>query len=388
MNCIYLDHNATSPVDPRVVETMLPYFSSRFGNPSSVHRLGQEAYAALDQARSQISSLLHCRTDEIIFTGGGTESNNIALQGIVHPLYEKGNHIITSQIEHTSILSTCKYLENIGCKVTYLPVDETGLVNPDDLKKAITPKTILISIMFANNEIGTIQPIAGIGRIAKEHGILFHSDAIQAAGKIPLNVNELNLDLVSISAHKFYGPKGTGVLYIRKGTKISPLLFGGHHEQKIKPGTENVPNIVGMGKAAELAMQSLPEDSTQIHQLRDNFFNSLASSLDDIRLNGHPTLRLDNTVNIGFNRLDAATLLLNLDMEDIACSTGSACSEGSTEISHVLKAIHTPLSYAQGSLRFSLGKGNTQEEIDFAVSKITQIVKRLRHSKSSPTTRN
>ncbi len=378
MNCIYLDHNATTPVDPRVLEAMVPYFSSRFGNPSSVHHLGQEAYSALDTARTQLARLLHCSTAEIIFTSGGTESNNIALQGIPYAWYEKGTHIITSQIEHTSVLSTCNVLENIGCKVTYLPVDETGLVNPDNLKKAITPQTILISIMFANNEIGTLQPIAEIGKIAQEHGILFHSDVIQAAGKIPLDVNGLNLDLISISAHKFYGPKGVGALYIRKGTKISPLLYGGHQEQKIKPGTQNVPNIVGMGKAAELALQSLSENSARIRQLRDKFFNSLASSLEDIRLNGHPTQRLDNTINIGFNGLDAATLLMNLDMEGIACSTGSACSEGSTEISHVLRAIHTPLSYAQGSLRFSLGKDNTQEEIEIAVSKITQIVKRLR----------
>lgn len=386
MHRIYLDHNATTPVDPRVVEAMLPYFTTQFGNPSSVHRLGQEAYSALDTARSQLSRLFHCSTGEIIFTGGGTESNNIVLQGIPYAWYEKGTHIITSQIEHTSILSTCEVLENIGCVVTYLPVDETGLVNPDDLKKAITPQTILISIMFANNEIGTLQPIAEIGKIAKEHGILFHTDAIQAAGKIPLDVNKLNLDLVSISAHKFYGPKGTGALYIRQGTKISPLLYGGHQEQKIKPGTENVPNIVGMGKAIELVLESLPENSTHIRELRDKFFELLSISIDDIRLNGHPTQRLDNTLNIGFKGLDAATLLLNLDMEGIACSTGSACSEGSTEISHVLKAIQTPLSYAQGSLRFSLGKDNTKEEIETAVSKITQIVQRLTSTKSAGTT--
>lgn len=376
MRQIYMDHSATTPVDPAVKEAMLPYFSEKFGNPSSIYSIGREARRAIEESRQKIADLLGAKKDEIIFTGSGTESDNLAIKGLAYKNRKKGDHIITSSIEHHAVLNACKYLETQGFSVTYLPVSREGFVNPADVEKAITPKTILITIMYANNEIGTIQPIEEIGRIAKEKSIPFHTDAVQTAGKIPVNVDDLGVDLLSISAHKIYGPKGAGALYIRKGIRIEPLLHGGGHERNLRSSTENVAGIVGFAKAAELARERLAEEQ-KITSLRDSLIRGVLE-IKDSYLNGHPAKRLPHNANFRFSYIEGESLVLNLDMKGIAASTGSACSSTSLEPSHVLLAIGLRPEEAHGSLRLTLGLGNTKEDVDYVVSVLPEIVDKLR----------
>lgn len=373
---IYMDHSSTTPVDAAVMEAMLPYFSEKFGNPSSIYSLGREARKAMEEARNKVADLIGAKKEEIIFTGSGTESNNLAIKGSVYRNRKKGDHIITSSIEHHAVLNTCKYLESQGFKVTYLPVSKDGLVNPADVEAAITPKTILITIMHANHEIGTIQPIEEIGKLAKEKNIPFHTDAAQTAGNLPLNVDTLGVSLLSMSAHKLYGPKGVGALYIRKGTGLEPLLHGGGHERDIRSGTENVPGIVGFGKAAQLAKERLPE-AAKITRLRDSLIKGVLE-IKDAFLNGHPVKRLPNNVNVRFSFIEGESMILNLDMKGVAASTGSACSSKSLEPSHILLATGLKHEEAHGSLRFTLGRGNTQEDVDYVVSVLPEIVNKLR----------
>lgn len=378
-----MDHSATCAVDPAVVEAMLPYFSEKFGNPSSLYAIGRQARRAIEDSRQKVADLLGARKEEIIFTGSGTESDNLAIKGIAYKNRKKGDHIITSSIEHHAVLHTCKFLGTQGFNITYLPVNKEGIVNPADVERALTPKTILISVMHANNEIGTIQPIEEIGKIAKEKGIPFHTDAVQTAGKLALNVDSLGVDLLSISAHKIYGPKGVGTLYIRKGTFLEPQLHGGGHERNIRSSTENVPGIVGFARAAELARERLPHEQ-EIAGLRDSLIKGVLE-IKDSYLNGHPTKRLPNNANFRFSFIEGESLLLNLDMKGIAASTGSACSSTSLEPSHVLLAIGLKPEDAHGSLRLTLGLENTQEDVDQVVSILPDIVNKLRMM--SPLTR-
>lgn len=383
MNQIYLDHNATTPMHPRVLGKMLPYFVDIYGNASSVHQFGQQAHEAMDAARESVRKILGAnKPEEIIFTSGGTEADNLAIKGVAYAYQNKGNHIITSAIEHHAVLNTCKFLEKQGFTVTYLPVDQYGWINPDDVKKAITPKTILITIMHANNEVGTIQPIEDIGKIAKEHNVLFHTDAVQTMGKLSNNVNEMNIDLLSLSAHKLYGPKGVGALFVRKGTKLQPLIHGGHHEKNVRAGTENVPGIVGLGAACEIAMEEMERDLLRLSCLATRLYQAIKSRIPDVKLNGHPVRRLPGTMNISFKFIEGESIVLGLDMEGIAVSTGSACSSGSLEPSHVLLAMGLSHEVAQGSIRFSLGRGNTEAEMDMVVEVLDRVVTRMR--KMSP----
>lgn len=378
MKYIYADHAATTPTAPEVLKAMLPYFSEKYGNPSSLYSLGQESKTAIEEARNIVANFIGARHDEIVFTSGGTESNNFALIGTAYANERKGNHIITSSIEHHAVLNPCKFLERRGFEVTYLPVDKYGLVDPDDVRKAIKDKTILISIMHANNEIGTIEPIAEIGKIAREREIYFHTDAVQTTGHIPVNVEELNVNLLSMSSHKLYGPKGVGALYIRKGTKILPYLHGGDQEKKRRASTENVPGIVGFGKAIELAHKSMNDEVRRLKNMRDKLINLVLFSIDDVILNGHPEQRLPNNANFSFKYIEGESLLLSLDMEGIACSTGSACTSSSLEPSHVLTAIGLPHDVAHGSLRFTFGKNNSEEDVEYIVEKLKNIVKKFR----------
>ena len=378
MRRIYLDYAATTPTHPEVVKAKLPYFTDAFGNPSSIHSYGQEAKGAIEEARAKVADLIGARGEEIVFTSGGTEADNFAIKGVAYANEGKGNHIITSAIEHHAVIETCKFLEKRGFLVTYLPVDEYGLVDPDDVKKAITDKTILISVMHANNEVGTMQPIAEIGKIAKEAGIYFHTDAVQTAGHIPVDVNELGVDLLSMSAHKLYGPKGVGALYIRKGTKLVPFMHGGEQERRRRASTENVPGIVGFGRAAELAKQEMTEEAELLTHLRDQLINGLLERIDHTRLNGHPVMRLPNNVNISVDFVEGESMLLNLDLEGICASTGSACSSASLEPSHVLLAMGLSHEQAHGSLRFSLGKWTTEDEIERVLDVLPRIVAKLR----------
>jgi len=378
MRRIYLDYAATTPTHPEVVKAKLPYFTDAFGNPSSIHSYGQEAKGAIEEARAKVADLIGARGEEIVFTSGGTEADNFALKSVAFANESKGNHIITSSIEHHAVIETCKFLEKRGFLVTYLPVDEYGLVDPDDVKKAITDKTILISVMHANNEVGTMQPIAEIGKIAKEAGIYFHTDAVQTAGHIPVDVNELGVDLLSMSAHKLYGPKGVGALYIRKGTKLVPFMHGGEQERRRRASTENVPGIVGFGRAAELAKQEMTEEAELLTHLRDQLINGLLERIDHTRLNGHPVMRLPNNVNISVDFVEGESMLLNLDLEGICASTGSACSSASLEPSHVLLAMGLSHEQAHGSLRFSLGKWTTEDEIERVLDVLPRIVAKLR----------
>ena len=378
MRKVYLDNNATTRMREEVLEAMLPYYKDIYGNASSIHQFGRLARKGIDEARAKVAELLGAAsTEEVIFTSGGTESDNFAISGVVKALKSKGNHIVTTSIEHHAVLNTCKFLEKEGCKVTYLGVDKYGVVSPEELKKAITDKTILITIMYANNEVGTIEPIKEIGSIAKERGIYFHTDAVQAAGKLEFNVKDMNIDLLSMSGHKIYGPKGIGAIYIKKGTKIAPQLFGGHHEMGKRAGTENVAGIVGLGKAAELAKKEIGEEG-RIKDLRDYLYKGLTSNIEDIHLNGHPTNRLPNTLNVSFTYLEGESIILNLDMEGIAVSTGSACTSGTLEPSHVLSAMGLDAVNTQGSVRFSLGRDNTKEDIDYVIGVLPPIIKRLR----------
>ena len=375
---IYLDHAATTPTDPEVVEAMLPYLSEVFGNPSSIHSFGQEAKAAVEEARDKIAALIGARGEEIVFTGSGTEADNFAIQGTAYASEGKGNHIITTPIEHHAVMETCKFLQGRGFEVTYLPVDSYGLVDPQDVKKAITDKTILISVMHANNEVGTIEPIAEIGEIAREAGVYFHTDAVQAVGHIPVKVDELGVDMLAMSAHKFYGPKGVGALYIRKGTKLIPLMHGGEHERRRRAGTENVPAIVGLGKAAEIAQREMDVEAKWLIHLRDKLIKGLMGRSEHIRLNGHPARRLPNNVNVSIEFVEGESMLLNLDLEGIAASTGSACSSGSLEPSYVLLAMGLSHELAHGSLRFSLGRETTEEDIERVLEVSPRIIAKLR----------
>lgn len=379
MRKVYLDNNATTRTRPEVIEAMLPFYGENYGNASSVHAFGRVARTAVDRARAQVAEFLGASSpEEVIFTSGGTESDNFALKGVVESLKSKGNHVITSAIEHPAVLNTCKYLEKNGVRVTYLGVDKYGIVNVEELKKSITPQTVLISIMFANNEVGTIESMEEIAKIAKERGICLHTDAVQAFGKIGFDVKSLGVDLVSVSAHKIYGPKGIGALYIRKGAKITPQALGGHHEMSKRAGTENVPGIVGFGLAAELAKNEMDFEAKKTTELRDYFYNGLTSKIKDVSLNGHPIKRLPNTLNVGFKYLEGESIVLNLDMEGIAASTGSACTSGSLEPSHVLTAMGVDPAETQGSIRFSLGRETTKEDINYVLGVTPPIIQRLR----------
>ena len=379
---IYMDHSATSPVDPEVFEAMKPYFTDSFGNASTLYSLGRDARKAMELAREEVASIIGAETKDIIFTSGGTESDNIAIKGTAYKLKNKGNHIITSDIEHPAVDETCKYLEKNGFEVTYLPVYEDGIVKVSDLEAAITDKTILITVMHANNEIGTIQPIAEIGKIARERGIYFHTDAVQTVGKIPVDVNELNVDMLSLSSHKLYGPKGVGALYVRKGVRIEPIIHGGGHERGIRPGTENVAGIVGLGKACSLARENLERDAQKLRGLRDRLIEGVLEQNEDSYLNGHRTKRLPNNANFRFTGIEGESLILHLDSKGIASSTGSACSSTKLEPSHVLMAIGLEEVESHGSLRISLGHENTEEDIDFTLTAIKEVVDKLR--KMSP----
>jgi len=378
MKTIYLDHAATTPVHPRVLERMLPYLKDQYGNPSSVYRLGREAKKAIEDAREKVAQLIGAEPREIVFTSGGTESDNIALQGVARANRARGRHIITSSIEHHAILHTAEALEKEGFEVTYLPVDKYGLVSIADLEAAIREDTILISIMYANNEVGTIQPIREIGRVAREHGIIFHTDAVQAVGYVPIDVNRDNIDLLSLSGHKLYGPKGIGALYIRKGTRRAPLMGGGSQERKWRPGTENVPGIVGLGEAAALTGENMEERAGKLRRLRDMLIEGVLERIDHVRLNGHPQQRLPGNAHFAFEFIEGESLLLNLDLEGIAASSGSACTSGSLEPSHVLLAMGIPHEIAHGSLRLTLGEDNTEEDIKRVLEVLPPIVQKLR----------
>jgi len=379
---VYLDYNATSPLDREVKEAMDPYYQVKYGNASSIHSFGREARAAVDEAREKVAGLIGAEEEEIVFTSGGSEADNFALKGIASAHQDKGRHIITSSMEHQAIFNTCEYLEGKGFQITYLPVDKYGLVDPEDLERAFTEETILVSIMLANNEIGAIQPIEELAAIARERKVYFHTDAVQAIGKIPVEVEKLGVDLLSLSGHKFYGPKGIGALYIRKGVKIDPLIHGGHHERRRRAGTENVPGIVGLGKAAELASREMGRWKEHLLYLRDKLEKGIGERIDYIKLNGPPGKRLPNTLNVSFEFIEGESLIINLDLKGIAVSTGSACTSGSLEPSHVLLAMGVSPEIAQGSIRFSLGKENSEENIDYVLKVLPEIVDRLR--KMSP----
>ena len=378
MRRIYLDHAATTPTHPEVVKAMLPFFSDAFGNPSSIYSYGQEAKGALEEARTRVAEFIGARSEEIVFTSGGTEADNYALKGIAYANEHKGNHVITTPIEHHAVLEAGKSLEKNGIRITCLPVDKYGLVDPDDVKKAITAKTILISVMHANNEVGTIEPVAEIGEIAREAGVYFHTDAVQTVGHIPVNVDKLKVDLLSISGHKLYGPKGVGALYVRKGTKLVPLLHGGEHEKRHRAGTENVPGIVGLGKAVQLAGQEMGKEAKRLVYLRDKLIKGLEKKIDRVRLNGHPTKRLPNNVNVSVDFVEGESMILNLDLEGICASTGSACTSSSLEPSHVLLALGLPPEQAHGSLRFTLGRENTKEDVERVLEVLPGIVAKFR----------
>jgi cysteine desulfurase len=357
---------------------MSPYFADSFGNPSSVHSYGQEARTALEEARAKVAALIGARSEEIVFTSGGTEADNFALKGVAYANQNRGNHIITSSVEHHAVLEVCKFLERGGFTVTYLPVDRYGLVDPGDVRKAITAKTILISVIHGSNEVGTIEPVEEIGEIARNAGTYFHTDAVQTVGHIPVNVDSLRVDLLSISAHKLYGPKGIGALYVRKGAKLVPFVHGGAQEKGRRAGTENVPAIVGLGKAAELAGQEMSREAERLVRVRDKLINGLMENIDDIRLNGHPTRRLPNNVNVNIDFVEGESMLLNLDLEGICASTGSACSSASLEPSHVLLALGLPPEQAHCSLRLTLGRENTEADVERVLEVLPGIVARLR----------
>jgi cysteine desulfurase len=399
MNRVYLDFNATTPVEPAVLDAMLPYFSADFANAASIHTPGQRARAAVETAREQVAALIGARPQEMVFTSGGTESDNHAIFGVVaQPILpalsllngtmrdgQVGKHVITTAIEHEAVLNTCQALEKDGVRVTYLQTDRDGQISVEDLRGAIRPETILITIMQANNELGTIQPLEEIGRIAVEADVYFHTDAVQSAGKIPIDVNKLQLDLLSLSAHKLYGPKGIGALYIRGGTRLRQLLYGGHHQRGFRPGTENVVGIVGLGKAAEISLMSLAEDAARVSALRDKLQQGLIERVPQSRVNGGAALRTPNTTNLVFPGVEGEALLIALDLKGLACSTGAACSSGAVEPSHVLTAIGLPPEDARASLRFSLGRHTTSADIEFALNVVPAAVAQLREL--SPTYR-
>lgn len=373
-----MDHSATTYTKPEVVDVMIPYFTTHFGNPSSIYGMARDTKKAIDWARVQVAKALGAEPDEIYFTSGGSESDNWAIKGVAFANRKKGNHIITSAIEHHAVLHTCQYLEKEGFAVTYLPVDKYGLVDPADLEKAITDKTILVSVMYANNEIGTIEPITELGAIARKHKIPFHTDAVQAIGNIPIDVKVQNIDMLSLSAHKFYGPKGTGALYIRKGVKIDNLIHGGAQERKRRAGTENIAGIVGLGKAIELATADIDGHNRLIKAMRDRLLQGIMEKIPHAYLNGHPEKRLPGNINVSFEFIEGESMLLWLDDEGICASTGSACTSGSLEPSHVLLATGLPVEISHGSLRLTLGDVNTDRDIDFVLEVLPKVVSKLR----------
>jgi len=381
---IYLDHAGTTAMDPRVLEAMLPYFTEFFGNPSSIHTVGQEARHALDDAREKVAAVLGCRSSGVVFTGSGTEADNAAIHGAATALAETGNHIITSSVEHHAVLHPCQYLENQGYEVTYLPVDPYGMIQPEEVYRAITDRTTLVTIMYANNEIGTINPIAEISAAVRrraeelERTIVMHTDGVQAAGFLDLNVRRLGVDMLSLSAHKFHGPKGVGVLYVGRGTPYLPLILGGGQERERRSGTENIASIVGLAVALELANSSREETSVHCAALRDRIISVIAEEIEGGHLNGHPTERLPNNVNFSFDGVEGESILLGLDLAGVAASSGSACSSGSLEPSHVLLALGQTAELARGSLRLSLGKDNTREEVERFLQVLTGLIEQLR----------
>ena len=390
---IYMDHAGTTSLAPEVLQAMTPYFTQHFGNPSSIHTIGQEARYALDEARERVARILNCRPREIVFTGGGTESDNAAIIGVATALQETGNHIITSSVEHHAILHTCQHLESQGYEATYLPVDPHGIVQPDTVYHAITPRTTLVSIMYANNEIGAINPLPQIAAAIKQRAaelsrtILFHTDAVQAAGYLPLDVKMLGADLLSLSGHKFHGPKGTGVLYIRRGAPFLPLILGGGQERERRSGTENIPGIIGLSVALETADAQRDQTAQHCAALRDRIIREILDRIPGTRLNGHPTQRLPNNANFSFAGIEGEPILLGLDLAGIAASSGSACSSGSLEPSHVLLALGQSAETARGSLRLTLGKNNTQAEVDYLLQTLPDLIDRLRKLPSLTTTR-
>ena len=372
---VYLDNNATTPVLPEIFEAMRPYFADRFGNASSIHHHGQDTRSAVERARESVAALLGCKASEIVFTSGGTEADNLALAGLVRP----GDHIVTTSVEHHAVLFTARHLEETGCEVTYLPVDSRGLIDPDDLRRALRPNTKLISIMMANNETGVIQPVEEIGKIAAEAEIYFHTDAVQAATKISVDVNRIGCDLLSISGHKIHAPQGVGALYVRKGTRLQPIFFGGRHERSRRAGTENVPGIVALGKAAEIATRSFAcEEEKKLAALRDRLEQGILAQVEESAVNGAGAPRVPNTTNIYFDHIDGEAMIIALDLKGLAVSTGAACSSGAIEASHVLTAMGLRADRAKASLRFSLGKQTTEEDIDFALALVPETVARLR----------
>jgi len=378
MKPVYLDYNSTTPVAPEVLEAMLPYFTKEAGNASSIHSFGQRARAAVERARESVAGLLGARAAEIVFTSGGTESVNLAIFGILAPWPETRKHVITSQIEHHAVLNTCQALERDGVEVTYVPVTADGVVDPADVRRALRPETVLITVMHANNELGTVQPIEEIGRIAVEADVYFHSDAVQSVGKLPIAVERLGVDLLSLSGHKLRGPKGVGALYVRKGTRLRPLFFGGHHERDRRPGTENVTGIVGLGRAAELAAANLAADAERVAALRDRLERELVARVPHSHVNCGRAPRTPNTTNITFPYVEGEALVIALDLKGVACSTGAACSAGAVEPSHVLTAIGLAPEDARASLRFSLGHETTAEEIEYALDMVPRAVEHLR----------
>jgi cysteine desulfurase len=373
---VYLDHNASTPVHPEVLAEMLPYFGEVFGNPSSVHGFGREARDAVDAARDRVAGFLRARADEIVFTSGGTESDNFGVKGLA---WAAGRgHVITSKIEHHAVLRTCQALEAQGFAVTYLPVDGHGMIDPDDVRRAVRPDTIAISLMHANSEVGTIQPARAIGAIAREHGVPFHVDAVQTFGKIEIDVEAFNIDLLSFSGHKIYGPKGVAGLYIRKGTRMVSVQHGGEHERRRRAGTENVPGIVGLGKAAEIRRRDMKEEATRLTALRNRLWDGVRARVPDVRLNGHPTERVPGTANIAYKHVESESIVLGLDLKGIAVSAGSACTAGSVEPSYVLVAMGVPIEWAMGAVRSSLGRSTTAEDIDYVIESVEPIVRKLR----------
>ena len=378
MKYIYMDNNATTPVRPAVLEAMLPFYKEHFGNPSSVHWAGRAVKGAIETAREQVAALINCSPAEIVFTSCGSEGDNFALKGTVDALKEKGNHIITTTVEHPAVLETCEYLEKNGCEVTYLPVDKDGMLDLAELEAAITDKTILISVMWANNETGNIFPIEEIGAIARKYKVRFHTDSVQAVGRIPVDVQQTNVDLAVISGHKLGAPKGVGALYIRRGTRMTQFMHGGHQERHRRAGTHNVAGIVGLGKACEIAGQNMEMDIPRVRKLRDKLEQGIMAAIPEVKLNGHPTRRLPNTLNVSFAYIEGESILLNFDMKGIAASSGSACTSGSLEPSHVMCAMCVDVVLAHSSTRFSLGADNTEDDVDFILQELPPIVQRLR----------
>ncbi|GIW47478.1 MAG: cysteine desulfurase NifS [Deltaproteobacteria bacterium] len=383
MKRIYLDYNATTPLDPRVFEAMLPYMKEEFGNPSSIHSFGRKGKAALDDSREQVAELIGALPKEVVFTSGGSESNNFAIKGVAFSLREKGSHLITTKVEHASVIESFEFLKTLGFKVTYLGVDEYGLVDLEELKRSINDETILVSVMFANNETGVVMPIEEIAEIVKEKGIILHTDAVQAAGKIEIDLRKIPVDLLSLSAHKLYGPKGVGALFIREGVKINPIIHGGGQERGRRSGTENVPGIVGLGKACEIAKEEMETENARVVELRDKLHRGILERIDGVKLNGHPEKRLANTLNLSFKGVDGESLVINLDLEGIAVSTGSACSEGNVDPSHVLLAMGMSRELATSSIRFSLGRFTKGEDIEYVLDILPGIVSRIREANIS-----